>query len=178
MVVHGFGRQIDFGKRLGHLEQQPLAGQRFINRRQSLFLAAGEVVKDVLHVDREAGQISGKILGQVVRPLDQFIEGILRRVVKVLPGGSGQQVLAHARRRGFIFFRILMHHSPGRLQHAIQAAQQGERQDHVFVILGVVVILDEIGDFPQEFSDFGVVLHEFMVLVTGQGYGLAWRYCS
>jgi hypothetical protein len=45
----------------------------------------------------------------------------------------------------------------GRLQHAVEAAQDGERQDHLAVVRLLVVAAQQVGDLPQEAGDLGEV---------------------
>ena len=105
-----------------------------------------------LTLAEKPGEISGKIGHDVGGPLDQFVKGIFGGVVETLAGGFRQQGVAGLLGGRLVFLRRLAHRLPGGLQHAVQTAQQGEGQDHVFVILGVVVVLDQVGDFPEELA--------------------------
>ncbi len=163
VVVHGFGREVGIGERLGHLEQQPLAGQRFVDGRESLFLAAGEVEQDVLHVRTEPVEVGSKVLADVVRTRKQIHERILGGIVERLTGGLLEERVAGFR-GGLLVF--LGGHTDGftaLFKHAVEAAQQREWQDHVFVILGLVVVFDQIGYLPEKLGDFRVILHQIFL---------------
>jgi len=42
-------------------------------------------------------------------------------------------------------------------QHAVQAAEHGQRQDHILVLAALEGVADEIRDTPEETDDFTVV---------------------
>ena len=165
VIVHGFKRQIGVGKRLRNLEQQPLAEQRLVDRRQPLLLAAREVEQDVLDVDGEAVEVRPKVRPDVGGKLQQPGQRILRRVVERLSGRLLEQRIASLLRRGLVLRGSLADGVASRFQHTIKAAQQRERQDDVLIVLGFVVVLDEVRNFPKEFRDLGMVLHSAILFV-------------
>ena len=147
-------------KALRDFEQEALAEERFVDGRESLFLAAGEVQQDVLHVGREPGEVGGEVRAHVVGKFQQIDERILGGVVERLARSLLEQRVAGLFRRRLVFLGGLANGLAGRLKHAIETTQERERQDHVLVILGLVVVLDEVGNLPEELGDFGMVLHE------------------
>jgi hypothetical protein len=108
-----------------------------------------EALEDVAHGGREGLQISAQVLGDAVLPAHQRLQVELRRVVEVLPGlaqqeGLGVQpcLLAHG--------QLGEHGRLGGFQHAVEAPQDGEREDDLAVVGLPIVAAQEIGDRPDE----------------------------
>jgi hypothetical protein len=55
------------------------------------------------------------------------------------------------------------------LQNAVEPPQESNRQDHILIILGLVVVLNEVGGLPQKLGDFGVVLRRKLSSLAPRG---------
>ena len=132
-----------------------------------------EVVDDLLHVRREAIEVRLEVLPQarLVRSATQVFQGETRRVVEVLPRGAAQRTVLVRDTRTVERLLHLDHRVAGRLEHAVEAAQHRERQNHVAILAAHVEIAQHIiGDAPDQRNDPGVV-----DLTTGHGVLLADR---
>jgi len=62
----------------------------------------------------------------------------------MLAGGLGDEGVARLLGHSLIFRRGLADSRAGGFQDTVQTAQQREGQDNVFVVFGILVILDEV----------------------------------
>ena len=115
-----------------------------------------EVVQDVLHVRREAVEVGLEVVlelllgGAGLEVAEQKRRGIVER----LPGGGAEGVVLVgdllAIERGLHFEHGLL----GRLQHGIEPAQHGHRQDDIAVFAADIDVAEDIvGDVPDEVGD-------------------------
>ena len=151
-VAHRIGAQVEFGR--GELLDQRAQG---IGAGQPRNLVAElEVVEDVLHVGREPVEVGGEIGSELlaVRAGAQVPQGEAGGVVERLSGrlAQGRILLHHAgavERSLHVEDRLL-----AALQHRVEAAQHGHRQDHVPVLATHVEIpQDIVGDAPYVVRD-------------------------
>jgi hypothetical protein len=147
-VGHLVGVQVDLGELGHHQVEQPRAIQP---------VDLGGEVELVEHVagrSGEAGDVVLEVVGQVVRGGDQRGEVEPGGVVELLAGlllEDRVEVVVPARQlRGPVEHGLL-----GGLEHAVQAAQHGEGEDHLAVLGLLVVAAQQVGDRPDE---RGVVL--------------------
>jgi len=151
-VQDRFGAQVDV-RREQLLDQRV---QRIRLRQPRDLVAELELLEDVLHVRREAVQVSLEVRPELLlaRPGTQVPERELRRVVERLAGRLPQGLVlmddAGRVHRGL----HVQHRLLGRLQHRIQPAQHGHRQDHVPVLAPDVKVPEDIvGNAPDEVGD-------------------------
>ena len=102
-----------------------------------------------------------------------FFRSKRRRVVEELAGLPQEEGLGvHA---GLLALGQFGEHGGlGGLQHAIETAEDGERQDDLAVFGLLVVAAQEIGDGPDEGGEIGVG-HAGWLLARGTGRAVAWR---
>ena len=151
-VKHRAGAQVDVGG--GKLLDQ---GAQRVGAGQSRNLVAElEVVEDVLHVGREPVEVGREVGGELL-PVGagaQVPQRETRGIVERLPGrlAQGRILLDHAGavERGLhVEDRLL-----AALQHRVEPAQHGHRQDHVPVLAAhIEVAQDVVGDAPNVVRD-------------------------
>jgi hypothetical protein len=90
----------------------------------------------------------------LARPRLQVRELEGRGVVKILAGGLAQRLVLIDDLRGIQPGLHLQDGRLGRLQHRVEAAQDGHRQDHVAILAAnIKVAQDVVGDPPDEVGD-------------------------
>ena len=151
-VLHRGGAEVDVGR--GELLDQRAQGVGLREPRD--LVAELEVVEDVLDVGREAVEIGLEVglelLAACAGP--QVAQGELRGVVEGLSRGlpQGRVLLDDARLVEHCLH--LEHVLLAVLQHRVQSAQHGHRQDDVAVLAAdVEVAQDIVGDAPDVVRD-------------------------
>ena len=121
-------------------------------------LGEAEVLEDVPHRRGEALDIGGEVGGDVVLVAHQLAH-VERRGVHEGVAGDAQQERLGVHPGGFPLGLLREHGRLGGSQHAVQAAQHGERQDDLAVLRGLEVAPEEVGDGPDEGGDGGWLAH-------------------
>ena len=127
-VRHDLGVQVDLGElRHHHVEQVRVVEPGDLH-------VEVELVDHVPSAGREPGDVAAQVPGDVARVVEQPAEVELRGVEERLPGGGSQDRLTVA------MLGVLGEHLRlGRLQHAVEAAEHDQRQDHL-AVLGLLVV--------------------------------------
>ena len=151
-VLHRGGAEVDVGR--GELLDQRAEGVGLREPRN--LVAELEALEDVLHVGREPVEPGPEVGLEPLpaRPGSQVTQGELRRVVERLPRRRPQGVvlLDHA---GLVEHRLHVEHRLlGVLQHRVEPAQHGHREDDVTVLAADVQIAqDVVGNAPDVARD-------------------------
>jgi len=109
-----------------------------------------------VNVRREPVEIGHEVVSELLlaRPRLQVRELEGRGVVKILAGGLAQCLVLIDDLRGIQPGLHLQDGRLGRLQHRVEAAQDGHRQDHVAILAAnIKVAQDVVGDPPDEVGD-------------------------
>jgi hypothetical protein len=147
-VAHHLGVQVDVRELLGDQVEQPGLGEP-VDLRVEL-----EALEDVAHRGRERLDVGAQVLADVVLVAHQLLQVERRRVVEELARTCEQERLGVE--PGLGRARLLGQHGGlGRLEHAVEAAQHGERQDDLAVLGLLVVAAEEVGDGPDEGGEVG-----------------------
>ncbi len=135
--------QVDVGELLGDQVQQSGLGQP-VDLGVEL-----EALEDVAHRGRERLDVGAQVLADVVLVAHQLLQVERRGVVEVAAGLLQQERLrVHPGR--LALGQLLQHRRLGGLQHAVEAAQDGEGEDDLAVLGLLVVAAQEVGDGPDE----------------------------
>ena len=148
MVADGLGRQIGFGKALHHQIQAVFLGQ-LVQRG-----GKAELVEDVAHVLREAIEQGVQVVAHVVRGLGDAGQGELGGVEKRV-AADGREHLVQVVILGADGLMARSHRITRGLQHAIEAAQDGEGQDDLAVFVFFVRTAQQLGVLPDQVGKFG-----------------------
>ena len=117
-----------------------------------------EALENVADIGRKALHISREMRPDVVLVADQLRQVQDRRVVKALPGLAQQKRLGIESDR-LLRLQLRQHRRLGRLQNAIEAAENGERQDDLAVIGLLVIAAQQVRDRPDKGGQ-GLMIHE------------------
>ena len=165
-VADDFGVQVNVGEFLGDEIQQAGFGE-FINLGVKL-----EALKDVTHGGGKCLEIRAQIFTDVVLITHELFQVEGRGVVKELAGFAQQERLG-VDLGGGAFLQLREHGSFGAFQHAIQSAQDGERQDDLAIFRLFVIAAQEVGHGPDDGGKIGVAhaigpVREFWRVVIGK----------
>jgi hypothetical protein len=142
-VADDFGMQVDAGEFLGDLVQQAGLGK-------PVDLGAEfEALEHVAHRRRERLHVADQVGRNVVGIAHQHLHVEGRGVVEALARLAQQErlrVQTFLQAAGVLFQNGRL----GRLQHAIEAPQHGEREDDFAVVGLFVVAAEKVGDGPYE----------------------------
>jgi hypothetical protein len=135
--------QVDVRELLGDEVEQVGLGQAVDLRRKV------EVLEYVAHLGRERLDVAAQVLGDVRLVSHQLLQVEGGRVVEVLARllekeRSGIEASLGPQRE-FMQNRLL-----GRLQHAVEAAEHGERENDLAVVGLLVVAAEQVRDGPDE----------------------------
>ena len=148
-VADALGAQVGGSEALHHLIQQ-VGGGKLLHEVFKVkvleYLAC--ILAEGLHV---AHQIEGGL------GVGQRAEGQLGGIEELLPGRAQQQTLTHQVRPAFLRIGLTDHRFPGRLQHTLHSAQQGERQDDATVLRLLEVTAQQVGNRPEKGGRLGMV---------------------
>ena len=160
-IADGGGVQVDVGELLRDEVEQPGLGQPV-----DLGVEV-EPLEDVAHGGRERLDVGAEVLADVVLVAHELLQVQRRRVVEKLAGLPQEERLGvHA---GLLALGQLGEHGGlGGFQHAIETAEDRERQDDLAVFGLLVVAAQEIGDGPDEGGEIGVA-HAGSLLRRGSG---------
>ena len=127
-----------------------------------------ELLEDVAHGRGKAVDVRAQVGGDVVLVAHQLLEVERRTVVEALLGDAGQH---HIGAELLLLERLglLKHGRLGGLEHAVEAAQDGEREDHLAVVGLLEVASEKIGDGPDEGGEVGVGHGELLRLRRESG---------
>ena len=148
-VAYGLGVEVDGGEFFGDEVEQPGFGEA-VNLGVKL-----ETRKDVAHGGRESLQISAKIFGDVILVAHELLQVERRGVVKELAGFTKKEWLDID--AGFLALgQFGQDGGLGLVQHAIETAENGEREDDLTVVGLFVVAAKKIGYGPDERGKIGI----------------------
>ena len=148
-IADDVGVEVDVGELLGDEVEQPGFGQP-VNLRVKV-----EALENVAHGGRERLHIRAEVFADVVLVAHQLLQVQRRRVVEELARLAQQERLGI--QLGLLALGQFGEHGGfGRFKHAIEPAQNGERQDDLAVFGLLVVAAQEIGDGPDEGGKIGV----------------------
>ncbi|MNR02343.1 hypothetical protein D3C85_1181890 [compost metagenome] len=168
-VADALGAQVDRREALHHLVQQVGAGQLLDE------VLEVEVLEDLAAVGAEGLHITHQVFAGL--GIGQGAQRQRRCVEELLTGSAQQQLLAHQVRPPFLGAGLADHGILGRLQHALHAPQQGERQDDATVLGLLEVTAQQIGNRPEESGRLGMILrvHATTPWSTGKNASLPRR---
>ena len=148
-VADGVGVEVDVGELLGDEVEQLGLGEP-VDLGVEL-----EALEDVAHRGREGLHVGAQVLADVVLVAHELLQVERRRVVEELAGLPQQEGLGV--QPGLLARGQLGEHGGlGGFEHAVEAAQDGERQDDLAVLGLLVVAAQQIGDGPDEGGEIGV----------------------
>ncbi len=151
-VQHGLRAQVDAA--VQELLYQVTEGVRLDQGRY--LVTELELVEDLLHVLREAVQVGFEVRPELLRPGPgaQVAQRERRGIVESLPGLPPERGFP-ADDTGLVEPPLPRQHLLlGRLQHGVQAADDGHRQDEVAVLAAHVHVAQYVvGDAPDEVGD-------------------------
>ena len=151
-VVDLVGVQVDVLEALEHLEEQA----RLVELADGVVEV--ELLQHLAHVRAEAGDVVAQVGGEVRRVGEELLEVVARRVVegeaRTPCGAAGRGSRASCPCSSACRSEHLL---LGRRQHAVEAAQDGERQDHVLVLAALEGVADQVRDAPEEADDLAMV---------------------
>ena len=143
--------QVDVLEALEHLEQQP----RLVELADRVVEV--ELLQHLAHVRAEAGDVVAQVRRQMRRVGEELVEvvagGVVEREARD-PAELRVEVLELLAPKLGLFRQHLLLRAG---QHAVQAAQDGERQDDVLVLAALEGIADEVRDAPEEADDLAMV---------------------
>lgn len=156
-VGDAVGVQIDVGELLDD-QQKQVAVFEFFDAVFDFVLS-----EDVPHVFGEGVQVGEQIFAQVFGVADQGGQVVAAGVVEgvLVPGAGFEQDWADGQAFGFSFSDDFQDFWLGVCQDCVEAAQDGEGQDEVAVLVGFEVASEQVGDAPDECC---VVAHAQMLL--------------
>ena len=148
-IAHDLGVEVDVGELFRDKVEQ--AGLRqLVDLRVKL-----EALEDVPHRRRERLHVGAQILADVVLVAHELFQVERRGVVEELAGFPQEEGLRI--QPGGLAFRLLRQDGVfGGLQHAVQTAQDGEREDDFAILRLLVVATKQIGDRPDEGGEVGI----------------------
>ncbi len=108
-----------------------------------------ELVENLPRARRKAVDVIQQLVCDVGRVVPNGAQGQLGDVVEVDPGHSVQNRIEIL---GAVFVPGVLGEGPllGRFEHAVEAAQDGEREDHPLVLGGPVVAPQEVRHLPNK----------------------------
>jgi len=149
-VVHRVRMEIDLAEALQHLEEQ--AGLVELADR----VVEIEPLDHLPHVLAEARDVVAEVGGRLRRVGQKPVEVVAGGVVEGEAGGSLQLAApvfqAAVAQLGVPRQDLLL----GGSEDAVEAAEDGEREDHVLVLPALEAVADQVRDVPDEADDFGV----------------------
>ena len=143
-VAHHVGVQVDLGELLDH--QVEAVG---LVELLDLGLEA-EVLDDLARPRAEAGDVLLQVGRDVVGVVGELGEVEAAGVVEGLAGGVVEDRLEVLHRAALEAFVSGQHLGLGGLKDAVEATQDGERQDHLAVLGRLVGAAQQVGDDPDE----------------------------
>ena len=149
-VVDPVGVQVDVLEALQHLEEQP----RLVELADGVVEV--ELLQHLAHVRAEPGDVVPQVRREVRRVGEELLEVVPRRVVEGEPRRLAKlapRILELALELGLGLQDLDL----GRGQHAVEPAENGERQDDVLVLAALEGVAHEVGDAPEEADDLAVV---------------------
>ena len=161
-VIDGAGMEVEAGELLHDLVEKVGAVQPLELIEELIAL------EDVAGVGTEAVDVSDEVGLDVGGVGQQFFEVERRGVIEILPG-LAEQERSQRQREMFALLVFFQHRGLGVFQHAVQPAQQGERQDHLTVVGLLVIAAQEIGDRPQKSGGGGEIHSPWTWLRLGDG---------
>ena len=144
VVRHRVGVQVDLGELADH-QEQPVG---FVQLGDLLLEL--EILEDLAGLGGERLDVVGQVLGDLVRVALQLLEIELAGVVERVAGDPVQDRLEVLDAAAFQRRVLLQHLRLGRLQHAVQPAQDGQRQDHPAVLRRLIRAAEQVRDRPDE----------------------------
>ena len=150
-VVDPIRVQVDVLEALQHLEQEPRLIE-FADR-----VVEVKLLQHLAHVLTEPRDVVPQVGGEMRRVGEELVEVVARGVVEREPRDLPQlwvEVLELlALQLGLLGQHLLL----GAGQHAVETAQDGERQDDVLVMAAPEGVADQVGDAPEEADDLAMV---------------------
>ena len=143
MVADLVRMQVNAGKLLGHHVEQAGFGQ-LVDLGVKL-----KALKDVAHRRAEGLHVCTQVLTNVVLVAHELLQVQRRGVVEKLARFAQQKGL-RVQAGGFAGGFLSQHLGLGGLQHTVQPAQHGKRQDHLAILALLVVAAQQVGDGPNE----------------------------
>jgi hypothetical protein len=156
------GVQVDLAETLHHQEEQPALvevgdGAVEVQLRQH-----------VAHVRAEAVHVLAQVVRDVVRVGQQAREVVARDVVEGEPGFGFEQVRQCAFLQPGCILPVRFEDGCfGWREHAVQAAQHREGEDHVLVVAAFEGVTDQVGYRPDEVRLFAEVVHAVVFSLPG-----------
>ena len=164
-VRHGLRVQVDVGELADHLVED-------VGPPQPVDLDAEvELVDHVLGRLREAADVERQRVGDRVGVVEELREGQRARVVELLARHGLEDGLDVLDPAGELLV-LLEDRLLGGLKDAVEAADDGQRQDHLAVLGLLVVAAEQVGDAPDE----GGVVADRLALGAG-GCGSCGSHC-
>ncbi|OQB95809.1 MAG: hypothetical protein BWX86_01072 [Verrucomicrobia bacterium ADurb.Bin122] len=142
-VGDGVGVEVDGGELLGHEVEQAGLGE-------AVDLGVKfEALEDVAHGGGKAVEVGAEVFGDVVLVADDGLE-VERRGVEEADAGLFEEEGLGVESGGLALGELGEHGGFGRLQHAVEPAQHGEREDDLAVVRLLVIAAEEVGDGPDK----------------------------
>lgn len=161
VVVDRLRVQVDAGEPLRHLVQQPGLGQ-------ALDLGVElEAVEHVAYRWRERLHVAVEVFPDVILVPHELLHVQGGGVAEGLAGPAQEERLGVQAGLG-LGRQFGQHGRLGWFQHAVQAAQDGERQDDPAVLGLLVIAAQEVGDGPDERGKVGLC-HAALLSSSGLG---------
>ena len=117
-----------------------------------------KVLEDVAHLGREALDVAEQVL-RGVRGIAQQLLQVQRRLVEERQAGLALEKGCRVDAQLLLGGQLGEHSIFGRVQHAIETAQHGEREDDLAVVGLLVIAAKEVGDGPDEGGQGGLGGH-------------------
>jgi len=119
-----------------------------------------EVLDDLAGTLAEAGDVMLQVGGDVGGVVGELGKVEAAGVVEGLPGDVFEHRLGVGKLTALEALMPREHRGLGRLEHAVEAAEHGERQDHAAVLGGLVGAAQQIGDTPDEADPVAGAVHD------------------
>ena len=153
-VADHVGVQVDLGELLDH--QVEAVG---LVKLLDLGLEA-EVLDDLAGTLAEAGDVVLQVGGDVGGVVGELGKVEAAGVVKRLPGDVVEHRLDVGKLTALEALMPREHRGLGRLEHAVEAAEHSERQDHAAVLGGLVGAAQQVRDTPDEADLVAEAVHQ------------------
>jgi hypothetical protein len=116
-----------------------------------------KALEHVAHVLAEAGDVVAQVRRQLGRVGAQLVEVVARGVVEGEARGPAELPIEVLQPSAAQLLLPVEHLFLGWGQHTVEAAQDGQWEDHVLVLAALEGVADEVRDPPQEADDLAMV---------------------